>query len=99
LAMDETNAAIARRVRARRRRLGVSLSALAQASGVDLAALSDLEDRQEGCSAADLWRIAQALGASLAELCAPPLAKPRSAASRTFRRFEPDTAAARIVLH
>jgi len=71
LALDEANAAIARSVRARRTSLGVSLAALASASGVDLAALHGLEVHQQGCSAADLWRIAQALGASLSDICQP----------------------------
>ena len=83
-ALDQANAMIARRVRARRTSLGVTLAALATASGVDLSTLSDLEDRREGCAAADLWRIAQALGASLSELCQPAPQERRAEAYRTF---------------
>jgi transcriptional regulator with XRE-family HTH domain len=105
-AMDEANAAIADLVRARRIRLGVSLPALAKASGVELATLDDLENRREGCSAADLWRIAQALGASLADLCRPDLQSSPSDIPKTFgsaRRGQaatgPARPARRIALH
>src|SRR3569623_2005468 len=105
-AMDEANAAIAHLVKARRTRLGVSLPALARASGVELAALHGLENRQEGCSAADLWRIAQALGASLAELCRPDVQPSPGDIPKTFastRRSQagaaPARPAGRIALH
>jgi len=105
-AMDEANAAIADLVRARRIRLGVSLPALARASGVELAVLDDLENRQEGCSAADLWRIAQALGASLAELCRPDVQPSHGDIPKTFASRRRDQAGAaparpagRIALH
>ena len=99
LALDEANAAIGRSVRARRTSLGVSLAALASASGVDLAALNGLEVHQQGCSAADLWRIAQALGASLSDICQPGRPEPSRHLCRTFGSAEGALAPAPVARH
>jgi transcriptional regulator with XRE-family HTH domain len=58
-------------VRAQRGRLGISLAALSSASGVSFSTLERLEQGRGGCSAVDLWRIAQALGSSISDLCGP----------------------------
>jgi len=97
--LKDVNAAIAQLVRARRTSLGVSLAALAAASGVEPAALYDLEIRREGCSAADLWRIAQALGAPLSDLCQPIRPNRRSELRRTFRSAEDSMPPAPIARH
>jgi hypothetical protein len=65
------NGVIARRVEAERTKLGLSLRALAQASGVALSTLESLELRRTGCSAIQLWRISLALGVSISALCEP----------------------------
>jgi len=65
------NGVLARRVRAQRGKLGMSLAELAQASGVALSALNGLEDRRAGCSAIELWKISLALDVPISELCAP----------------------------
>ncbi|MGH6964862.1 MAG: helix-turn-helix domain-containing protein, partial [Phenylobacterium sp.] len=65
------NGVIARRVRAQRGKLGMSLAELAQASGVALSTLNSLEERRAGCSAIELWKLSLALDVPIAELCAP----------------------------
>ena len=65
------NGVIARRVRAQRAKLGMSLAELAEASGVRLSRLDGLEHRRTGCSAIELWKISLALGVSISELCEP----------------------------
>lgn len=88
---DDTGAAIARLVKARRTRLGLSIADLAAATGLAPAALADLEARQEDCSAADLWRIARAFGASMSELCPPAPTQNRPVAARSFAGPDPAT--------
>jgi transcriptional regulator with XRE-family HTH domain len=68
---ESLNGLIALRVRARRKSLGLSLETLASVSGVDVPTLQRLEQRCAGCPAVDLWRIAEALGVSISELCFP----------------------------
>ena len=65
----DINMAIAKLVEGRRIHLGMSRAELARASGVSYSTLDSLERRHRGCSAADLWRIAQVLGVSMADLC------------------------------
>ncbi len=65
------NSVIAKLVRTQRGRLGISLAALAKASGVPLSTVEGLELGTDGCSAVDLWRIARALEAPISELCGP----------------------------
>jgi transcriptional regulator with XRE-family HTH domain len=65
------NGVIARRVKAERERLGMSLAALAEASGVALSTVDSLEHRRAGCSARELWKISLALDISISELCEP----------------------------
>src|SRR5882757_2738088 len=65
----DINVAIAKLVEGRRIHLGMSRADLARASGVSYSTLDSLERRHRGCSAADLWRIAQVLGVSMADLC------------------------------
>jgi hypothetical protein len=65
------NGVIARRVGAERARLGLSLKALAETSGVPLSTLESLELRRAGCSAIELWRISLALDVSISALCEP----------------------------
>lgn len=65
------NGVIARRVRAQRGQLGMSLDELAQASGVALSTLNNLELRRAGCSAVELWKISLTLGVPISELCTP----------------------------
>jgi transcriptional regulator with XRE-family HTH domain len=84
-----TNNVIAKLVKARRGRLGISLLDLADASGVSLSTLDRLEHRRGGCSAVDLWRIAQALDVSISDLCATVPAAPALAPPRSFRTEDP----------
>lgn len=65
------NGVIARRVKAERTKLGLSLHALADTSGVALSTLESLELNRAGCSAIELWRISLALGVSISALCEP----------------------------
>lgn len=65
------NGVIAKLVQTQRERLGISLAALAKASGVPLSTVEGLELGADGCSAVDLWRIARALEAPISELCGP----------------------------
>ncbi|HEX4711044.1 helix-turn-helix transcriptional regulator [Phenylobacterium sp.] len=65
----DINEAIAKLVEGRRIHLGMSRAELALASGVSFSTLDRLERQHRGCSAADLWRIAQVLGVSMTELC------------------------------
>jgi transcriptional regulator with XRE-family HTH domain len=65
------NGVIARRVKAQRGKLGMSLAELAAASGVRLSKLDGLEHRRTGCSAIELWKISLALDVSISELCEP----------------------------
>lgn len=79
-------------MRARRAGLGISLADLADASGVSLSALDVLEGQGGGCSAVDLWRVAQALDISISELCgtiaATAAAPPRSFAAEAPERHD-----------
>ena len=65
----DVNEVIAKLVEGRRIRLGLSRAELARASGVPSSTIDRLERQHLGCSAADLWRIAQVLEVSMAELC------------------------------
>jgi len=65
------NGVIARRVKAQRAKLGMSLAELAQASGVRPSKLDGLEHHRIGCSAIELWKISLALGVSISDLCEP----------------------------
>jgi transcriptional regulator with XRE-family HTH domain len=77
------NGVLARRVKAERERLGMSLATLAKVSGVALATVESLEQRRAGCSAMELWRISLALDISISELCEPGRDKaPISASNR-----------------
>jgi transcriptional regulator with XRE-family HTH domain len=69
-APDEVNARIAAQVRARRRELGLSLAALAAASGVSRSALSLIERGRSSPTAVVLDRIAAGLGVPLESLFA-----------------------------
>jgi transcriptional regulator with XRE-family HTH domain len=66
---SDINEAIAKLVQGRRIHFGMSRAELALASGVSSSTLDRLERQHRGCSAADLWRIAQVLGVSMADLC------------------------------
>ncbi|MDB5465198.1 MAG: hypothetical protein JWP23_3587 [Phenylobacterium sp.] len=79
----DINEVIAKRVEGRRIRLGMSRTELALASGVPSSTLDRLERQHRGCSAADLWRIAQALEVSMADLCGSAAASPSP--SRSFK--------------
>ncbi|MDB5499318.1 MAG: hypothetical protein JWP28_3349 [Phenylobacterium sp.] len=79
----DINEVIAKRVEGRRIGLGMSRTELALASGVPSSTLDRLERQHRGCSAADLWRIAQALEVSMADLCGSAAASPSP--SRSFK--------------
>ena len=82
----DINEAIAKLVEGRRVDLGMSRAELARASGVPSSTIDRLERQQRGCSAADLWRIAQVLEVSMADLCGTAAA----AASSPSRSFKAD---------
>jgi transcriptional regulator with XRE-family HTH domain len=69
-APDEVNARIAAQVRTRRRELGLSLAALAAATGVSRSALSLIERGRSSPTAVVLDRIAAGLGVPLESLFA-----------------------------
>ena len=69
---NELDAAIARRVQSLRQARGLSLAALAQASGVSKAMLSRVENAQSSATAALLGRVAAGLGVPLSQLLLPP---------------------------
>jgi transcriptional regulator with XRE-family HTH domain len=81
----QVNEVIARRVEDRRNNLGMTQAELARASGVRSSVLDALERKGRGCSAADLWRVAQVLDVSVGELCPPPPAASANSPPRTFR--------------
>lgn len=78
------NSVIAKLVQTQRERLGVSLADLSSSSGVRFSTLERLEQGRAGCSAVDLWRIAQALEASISDLCGPGLAAQAARPPRSF---------------
>ena len=80
----EVNEVIAKRVEDRRNRLGLTRAELARASGVSSSVLDALERKGRGCSAADLWRVAQVLDVSVGELCPPPPTVSAEPPPRTF---------------
>ena len=87
----DINHVIARRLAQHRVSLGMSLAELARASGVPAATLERVERQGLGCSAADLWRVAQVLDVSISELCGAPAAAPAPPLLRAFnenRRLE-----------
>jgi transcriptional regulator with XRE-family HTH domain len=65
------NGVIARRVRAQRGKVGMSLAELAAISGVAASTLANLESQQAGCSAVELWKISLALDIPVSDLCTP----------------------------
>jgi transcriptional regulator with XRE-family HTH domain len=71
-------------VRTERGRLGISLADLSSSSGVSFSTLERLEQGRGGCSAVDLWRIAQALDASISDLCGPSLVAQAARPPRSF---------------
>lgn len=73
----DTDTAIARRVQALRQARGLSLAALADASGVSKAMISRVERAQSSATATLLGRLAAGLGVTLAELLAPGPAQPQ----------------------
>ena len=81
----QVNEVIARRVEDRRNNLGMTRAELARASGVRSSVLDALERKARGCSAADLWRVAQVLDVSVGELCPAPPTAAAGAPPRTFR--------------
>ena len=89
------NGVIARRVKAQRAKLGMSLAELAETSGVRLSKLDGLEHRRTGCSAIELWKISLALDVSISELCEPGRDKAPIAALNRIARASGLTAAKR----
>ena len=81
---SELDAAIGQRVQALRLARGLSLAALAQASGVSKAMLSRVENAQSSATAALLGRVAAGLGVPLSQL----LLAPEPASQRLHRRAE-----------
>lgn len=73
----DIDAAVAQRVQALRQARGLSLAALADASGVSKAMISRVERAQSSATATLLGRLAAGLGVTLAELLAPGPAAPQ----------------------
>ena len=71
------DAAIGARVQALRQARGLSLSALAAASGVSKAMISRVEHAQSSATAALLGRLAAGLGTTLSDLLVPPAPRPQ----------------------
>jgi transcriptional regulator with XRE-family HTH domain len=65
------NGVIARRVKAQRGKVGMSLAELAAISGVAASTLANLEGLHAGCSAVELWKISLALDIPVSDLCTP----------------------------
>ena len=79
--MEEIDRRIARRIRAERQRLALSLEALAERSGVSRAMISRIERGEASATAALLGRLCAGLGLSLAGLFADE-SRPPSPVSR-----------------
>lgn len=73
----DIDAEIGRRLQALRQQRGLSLAALAEASGVSKAMISRVERAQSSATAALLGRLAAGLGVPLSALVAPPPAPER----------------------
>src|SRR5689334_17524825 len=74
---EDIDGGIARRLQAVRRARGLSLAALAAASGVSKAMLSRVERAECSATAALLGRVASGLGVPLSELLLPSAPAPR----------------------
>ena len=74
--MDEINVHVAERLRRLRAAGGLSLQDLARRSGVSRAMLSQIETLKTNPTIAVLWKIADGLGVTFAELLGTPAAPP-----------------------
>ncbi|MFZ5719605.1 MAG: helix-turn-helix domain-containing protein [Pseudomonadota bacterium] len=85
--MDELDRLLGRRLRRRRRLLGMSQGELGRACGVRFQQIQKYEAATNRVSAVMLWKLAQALGVQtdyfFADV-APPSAKPAASEARTF---------------